>query len=100
MKKTDLEYAIELEYLELIVKATNYLRRLVKHFGAEPLNDLMGLCTQIDNILAFVPKLQKSVDEARDILDQWTYGQETDEWLEKNPPNEMQTWLAANPKKE
>ena len=39
-------------------EAKSYLTRLVIHFGAEPLDYLLGLCTQIDNILTLVPKWQ------------------------------------------
>lgn len=33
-------------------EARAYLARLVARRGAQPLPDLMGLCTQVDNILA------------------------------------------------
>ena len=39
-------------------EAKSYLTRLVIHFGAEPLDTLLGLCTQIDNILSSVPRYE------------------------------------------
>jgi hypothetical protein len=56
-------------------EAKSYLSRLVIHFAAEPLDTLLGLCTQIDNMMALIPTWQPIETAPKDgVILLWSNG--------------------------
>jgi hypothetical protein len=53
-----------------VEQAHSYLARLLQntHPQCEPLPDLWGLCTQIDNMVTEIPKLRAEVERLREAL--------------------------------
>jgi len=56
---------------EVVEQAHSYLARLLQntHPQCEPLPDLWGLCTQIDNMVTEIPKLRAEVERLRGALE-------------------------------
>jgi len=54
-----------------VEQAHSYLARLLQntHPQCEPLPDLWGLCTQIDNMVTEIPKLRAEVKQLREALE-------------------------------
>jgi hypothetical protein len=54
-----------------VEQAHSYLDRLLQntHPQCEPLPDLWGLCTQIDNMVTQIPKLRAEVERLREALE-------------------------------